>query len=289
VVYALAQRNPASDIIKDAVRYLASQRGAAGIWGSSYENAWVIMGLTEAMKGSGDLQADFSFSAALNGTQIAEGKASGPQNLTPVSTSLPLENLHLAAPNGLSLSRQEGNGNLYYRAALQVDRPVESAPALKQGMEISRTFHEADCDEDCVPVGSIKLTPGAKLIVRLALTLAHDAYYLMVEDHFPAGSEVLNQALKTSQQGEQTTSAAVYDAGNPYFGGWGWWYFDEPQIYDDHVLWTAEYLPAGSYMLTYTLIPLQAGEYRIIPARAWMAYFPEVQGTSAGEVFRIED
>jgi len=289
VVYALAQRNPASAIIRDAVRYLASQRGAAGIWGSSYENAWVILGLTEAMKGSGDLQADFSFSAALNGAQIAEGKASGPQNLTPVSASLPLENLHLEAPNGLSLSRQEGNGNLYYRAALQVDRPVESAPALTQGMEISRTFHEANCDEDCVQVGSIRLTPGAKLNVRLALTLAHDAYYLMVEDHFPAGSEVLNQALKTSQQGEQTTSAAVYDAGNPYSAGWGWWYFDEPQIYDDHVLWTAEYLPAGSYMLTYTLIPLQAGEYRIIPARAWMAYFPEVQGTSAGEVFEIED
>lgn len=59
--------------------------------------------------------------------------------------------------------------------------------------------------------------------------------------------------------------------------------------HDDHVLWTAVYLPSGSYMLTYTLIPLQAGEYHIIPARTWMAYFPEVQGTSAGEVFRIED
>ena len=58
-------------------------------------------------------------------------------------------------------------------------------------------------------------------------------------------------------------------------------------MYDDHIAFTAEYLPAGTYELTYTLVMLQAGEYQVLPARAWLFYFPEVQGTSAGTVFEI--
>ena len=33
---------------------------------------------------------------------------------------------------------------------------------------------------------------------------------------------------------------------------------------------------------------LQAGEYRVLPARAWQFYFPDVQGNSAGAVFEIK-
>jgi hypothetical protein len=41
-------------------------------------------------------------------------------------------------------------------------------------------------------------------------------------------------------------------------------------------------------VLTYTLIPLQAGEFHVLPAHAWQSFFPEVQGTSAGAVFEIK-
>jgi hypothetical protein len=59
-------------------------------------------------------------------------------------------------------------------------------------------------------------------------------------------------------------------------------------MYDDHITWTAERLPAGTYELTYTLVLLQAGQYRVLPARAWQLYFPEVQANSAGSVFEIK-
>ena len=37
VVYALAQREPASALLPDAVRYLMAHRSAQGTWASSYE------------------------------------------------------------------------------------------------------------------------------------------------------------------------------------------------------------------------------------------------------------
>jgi hypothetical protein len=75
---------------------------------------------------------------------------------------------------------------------------------------------------------------------------------------------------------------------DPYANGWGWWLFHDPQIRDDSILFSADYLPAGTYVLTYTLVPLQTGEYRVLPAHAWESFFPEVQGTSAGAVFEIK-
>jgi uncharacterized protein YfaS (alpha-2-macroglobulin family) len=110
----------------------------------------------------------------------------------------------------------------------------------------------------------------------------------MVEDHIPAGMEILDRNLKTSQLGVDSTDVQIqFDDASPFANGWGWWLFNEPQIHDDGILFTADYLPAGTYVLTYTLVPLQAGEFRVLPAHAWQSFFPEVQGTSAGTVFEI--
>jgi hypothetical protein len=240
------------------------------------------------MQATGELQGNFSFSAALNGAPLAEGQAAGPENMTSVTATAPLTQLNLAGANTLSISRQAGAGKLYYRAALNVDRPVETAPALNQGLAISRKYLACE-GKTCDPVTSYQLKPDAsgRIKVQLTVTLPNDSYYLMVEDYIPAGADILDTALKTSQQGEESLSVDV-DPTNPFNDGWGWWYFNRPQIYKDHILWSSDTLPAGTYVLTYTIIPSLAGEYRVLPAHAWQAFFPEVQGTTAGEVFTIK-
>lgn len=298
VVYVLAQRDPAAPVLIEAVRYLSSNRNVHSLWGSSYENAWIILALTEAMKGFGELQADFSFSASLNGAQLAGGDVSGTEIFTPVSASVPLEYLSPTSPNALVIDRESGLGRLYYRASLLLNRPVETAQPLSKGMDVGRAYYDGNCEnaqngataqsKGCAPLSTLELTPGSQLTARLTLTLPNDAYYVMLEDHIPAGTEILNQTLKTSQQGiDGIDVQVVYEAENPFARGWGWWYFDDPQIRDDRITWTAAYLPAGTYELTYTLIPTQAGEFRVLPAHAWQAFFPDVQGTSAGMIFEI--
>jgi len=116
----------------------------------------------------------------------------------------------------------------------------------------------------------------------------------MVQDYIPAGAPILDSSLKTSQQAQPsvdvttpTPTALPFDNADPFREGWGWWYFNNPQIYSDHILWTANYVPAGTYLLTYTIVPSLPGQYHVLPAHAWEAYFPEVQGTSAGAAFEI--
>ena len=304
VAYALAQRDPSTPVLIEAVRYLSENRNALGRWGSTYESAWVILALTEAMKGFGELQADFSFSATLNGAQLADGKVSGTEILNPVNASVPLEYLSPNAPNSLVISRESGLGRLYYRASLLLNRPVETVQPLNKGMNVSRVYNDGNCknalsgetaqSKGCAPLSTLELAspsgtmPNSKLTARLTLTLPNDAYYVMLEDYIPAGTEILNQALKTSQQGEDATEVqVVYDPDDPYARGWGWWYFNEPQARDDRIIWTADFLPAGTYELSYILIPIQAGAFHVLPAHAWQAFFPDVQGTSAGMIFKI--
>jgi len=290
VSYALATRDPASPLLADSIRYLVAHQDAARNWGSDYETAWVIRSLNAYMVSTGEYTADYSFSATLNGLPLAEGNANGPSMLTPVKSFAGLGELNPAAPNALQINRDAGNGNLYYRAALQVFQPVEGTKPLNMGMQLSRAYYNPECKKNCQPLNSIQLTQGGRLSVHLNLTLPHDTYYLMLLDYLPAGAEILDTSLKTSQQGQGSGMdvSVNYDAKDPYLRGWGWWLFDSPRIFDDHIQWSANFLPAGSYEITYTIIPMQAGEFRVLPARAWQAYFPEVQGTSAGEIFEIK-
>lgn len=213
-----------------------------------------------------------------------------PSALDPVTSVTPLTGLSLTNPNALFLSREAGSGRLYYRAALRIERPVESVPPLRAGLEVSRLYYPADCREDCRPITAILLAPGVQVKARVTLTVPTDSYNVVLEDYIPAGAEILDITLKTSQQGEGSGIEinANYDPDDPYRWGWGWWLFGAPQIYDDHITWRADALPAGTYELTYTLLPAQRGQFRVLPARAWLYYFPDVQGHSAGAVFEIK-
>jgi hypothetical protein len=293
VVYVLAQLDPANTVVFNAVRYLAAHRNARGLWSIGHENAWAMIALNEAMVGFGDLNADFAFHATLNGGPLASGDVSGNQVLASVNAEVPLEFLSPTSPNLLTIQREEGLGRLYYRAVLNVNRPVEDVKPIDAGMRIERVYCESALNEgrakSCPPLSTLQLGSDKPITARLTLVLRHDSHYVMVEDFTPAGMEILNRSLKTSQQGIESTGVEVqFDDSDPFAEGWGWWLFNEPQIRDDGILFSADYLPAGTYVLTYTLIPLQAGEYRVLPAHAWESFFPEVQGTSAGAVFEIK-
>lgn len=297
VVYTLAERDPANPLAADAVRYLTAQhvlggspgRGPQGWRASDYENAWLVLALNRFMAATGEFRADFGFSAALNGVNIAQGQAAGPQNLTTVTTLTPLSQMMLNGANQLTISRQAGVGRLYYRALLSVLRPVETAAALNQGIAISREYLQCNGTR-CQPVESYQMREDAagRLTVRLTVTIPNDVYYFMVEDYVPAGVEILDPSLQTSPQAQESQAVEIlFNENDPFRAGWGWWYFNRPQIYRERIQWSADYLPAGTYILTYTLIPSLAGEYRVLPAHAWLAYFPEVQGTTEGRVFKI--
>jgi len=106
----------------------------------------------------------------------------------------------------------------------------------------------------------------------------------VVEDPFPAGMEPIDGSLLTVPTGmpPEMLSQAQTDR-----VGWRWWYFNHTELRDDRLVLFADHLPAGTYQYTYLLTATLAGEYRVLPARAWAFYFPEVYGHAAGRVYTI--
>jgi uncharacterized protein YfaS (alpha-2-macroglobulin family) len=289
VLYVLATLDPANPLVPDVVRYLVMHRKANMGWGSSYETSWVILALGQVMRGTGDLRPNFQFSAALNDRPILNGTTNGTDTVTVAQAIVPLADLQERSPSTLVIERTPGSSWLYYRAYLQLNRPVADASAVTRGLQIERQYYAygEDCRmPDCEPLQQISLSaPNGQVSVRLTVTVPKDMYYVAVEDIIPAGMEVLDLSLKTSQQGGE--DQAWFDPRNPFGNGWGWWWFDAPQVYDMRVQWMARYLPAGTYELTYRLLPVTAGEYQVLPARAWMYFFPEVEGLSSGTLFEV--
>jgi hypothetical protein len=290
VVYALAQRDPGTPLLADAVRYLMLQRGPDGAWDSSYATAWSLMALTRVIQGTGELSGSYEYAASLNSLPVASGQAGAEAG--PVQVSVPLSQLYPQDPNALMIERGEGTGRLYYTLALDVSRPVQDVSPLARGISLARGYYpvEVDCgDGGCAPLQ--EAAAGELVQVRLTLTLEQAAYFLLVEDYLPAGAEVVDTSLKTAQQVipelEPAEPEPLFDPRNPFGDGWGAWYFSEPRVHDERIAWSADYLPAGTYELTYVLNLSQAGEYQVLPARSWQFYFPEVQGSSAGALFSI--
>jgi len=286
VAYALVKQQPGLALLPDALRFLMLNRQPDGGWRSSYASAWTLLALNEWLQASGELQASFDYGAALNGASIGAFQAA-PGALQTETVSIPLDSLYPHDPNALTVLRGEGAGRLYYTALLDVSLPVSEAAPLNRGLVVSRAYY---LPGQSGPVEAA--AAGQQVTVRLRLVVPHDAYYVVIEDYLPAGAEVLNSSLQTSQQGydeygNPLEPTARYDPADPFAAGWGWWLFAAPQIYDERITWSASYLPAGTYELTYRLTTLYPGQYQVLPARAYQAYFPDVQGNSAGAGFEI--
>jgi uncharacterized protein YfaS (alpha-2-macroglobulin family) len=293
-IYTLAQLDPASTSLPLALRYLMTHQTANKLWSSSFESAWVLMAVAKAVQGTGDYQADFDFRATLNDVVIAEGLAAGPESLNSVTASTGIDTLDPDAPNALRISRGAGDGTLYYRVDLNTYQPAATAQAVQGGINVQREYYRSgeECPngDACLPIESIKLDPddpSQYITVVLTVNVSQAMYHLLIEDFIPSGTEVLNPGLLTSPTVPESPFGR-YDPREPFAGGWGWWSFNPPQIYDDHVLWSADYVPAGTSVLPYELLPYQRGTYQVLPAHAWQFFYPEVQGTTPGDLFIIE-
>ena len=281
VTYALARVEESPEILPEAVRYLVSAQAQEGDWWSAYETGWSVLALNEVLRKSGELVSEYEFSSTVNGRELISGQAEGSSQLEAAFASIPVEDLYSEEPNALVINRSEGSGILYYRSHLQVFRPAEDVQPYGHGLSISRVYADLS-DPESVNIAQ-KGEIGQLMQVQLTLVLENDSFYLMVEDQIPAGAEILDTRLNTSRQ-----DLEEYHVAAPFKNGWGWWYFNTPHVLDDRVTWAANFLPAGTYQLTYTISLAHPGEYQVLPARAWQVYFPEVQAISAGEKFVIE-
>ncbi len=290
IIAALSRIQPDNPILPNAVRWLMSIRENGGHWETTQETAWAIIGLTDFMVATGELEANYAWNVSLNGAGLGEGEVD--ESNIDQTTKLRVEIHQLLADevNRLAIERNpvgdavEGSpGRLYYAAYLTYYKPVEEVKALDRGIVVSRKYSLAD-DEDGKAISEAEV--GDVIQVDLTIIAPNDLHYVLVEDPFPAGAEGIDTSLATTSIVGEAPAIERTDRRNRW--GYGWWYFSHSELRDEKAVLFATFLPKGTYEYTYQIRASLPGEYHIIPTHAEQMYFPEVFGRGDGGLFRIE-
>lgn len=291
-VLALSRLDPANVNLPAAIRWLMAER-SEGHWDSTQETAWAVLGLTEAMEATRELEADYRYTVTLNQAELGRGTV-GKANVGEALTLRALaKDLRAGQSNPLTI-RREGQGLVYYDAHLRLYTPAEKAEPLAEGIVIGRQYFPTD-PATLQPAGEAtdRFEIGDVVQVKLTLICDEPRHYVAVEDPIPAGFEILDTSLKTASaaaQGvelEQVREDGRDPAEIPWWerGWWSWWV--DSQLLDHKAAFFASELPAGTFELSYLIRAQLAGNFLAAPAKAEEMYFPEVFGRSAGGMVTV--
>ena len=282
IVDTLTKLDPGNALIPNAVRWLmVARRG--GIWETTQETAWSLIALTDWMVETGELEADYDFSADLNGDEIAAGQATKENVQESTKVKIPVAELITDATNALAIARSDGNGRLYYTAHVEIYQPVEELEPAERGIFVSRRYTLASCEDGpaCPEVREAKL--GDVIRVDLTIIAPNDLYYVIVEDPLPAGGEAIDTGLATTSL--LAMDPTLTRQNSRY---WWWWrWYSRSELRDEKVVLFADVLGKGTYEYSYTFRATLPGDYHVIPTVAQEMYFPEVFGRSDGRLLSI--
>ena len=282
VLHAFTQLRPNDPLLPQAVRWLMVGR-QSGRWATTQENAWAIIALTGWMESSGELEGVYDWQVTLNGEELGAGSVDRANVDETVSLQASVADLLRYEANALHLSRSNESGQMYYTAQLRYFLDATAIAARDRGLVVSRRILAADGQS------ASSAAVGDVLSVTVSLNVPTDAHFLLLEVPIPAGTEAIDPRLATTSN----------EFGAPEFGTEGlepwqefWWRYWAPtqtDIRDEKVALFADHLAAGSYEYTFQVRASIPGEYRVLPARAELMYFPDVWGRSSGALFTVTD
>ena len=273
VLRAFNEIDPANPLVHDVVRFLVTHR-QGDHWYSSKDTAAVVSALAEYAKVSGEMQPSYQVQVWLNGKPVKTLTVE-PKDFASPALVIKLKSSALQfGPNQIRIAKQ-GDGVLWYAAALRYYNTAEPLKAIGRDLTVQRTYYrlvsrtKRDGTIERVPVRLREGEPlraGQVIEVKLDLRLRQPAQYLVVEDPLPAGFEVVTEDI------------------NPW--SWSYWWSGQ-EIHDDRMAHFLSWIHKGKQSLTYRLRAELPGELHVMPTRIYSMYLPDQGGNGREDRLRV--
>jgi alpha-2-macroglobulin len=274
----LSTAKPQSTLLPKAVFWLASHRNGGYFWDSTKQTAMVIFGLTQYLKASRELNANFHAEVYVNGKQVASRQFTAADSFNPAQQVIHLNASQLqSGPNEIRIHKS-GSGRLYWSASGSF---YSSEKRLVQNnslsLNIARDYFRLSPQQT---VGKIvyQLDPlqgdlhvGDILAVRVTVS-GSEWRYLLMEDPIPAGAEFIQRD-------------DLYEL-NQKPSWWQFW-FSRREFHDDRAAIFQTY-STGTHEYTYLLKIVNPGRFQVSPAMVQPMYQPSVQATSDAIVLEVK-
>ncbi|MBI5086989.1 MAG: hypothetical protein HZB13_20625 [Acidobacteria bacterium] len=262
----LARNQPASPLIDKAAQWLVNHRDQGYYWSSTKRTAFVIFGLTDVLKRSGELKPDFSARVLFNGKQVLEKRFGAADALSPAPVSVTVPLAADAVPR--IQVEKSGAGRLYASVNWQwraIGTTEERSRPAGSPLRINRNYSRLSPVTAAGRVtwrmdpleGDAK--PGDLIAVRLSISGGDQQRYFVVEDPLPSGAEVV-------------PDDSLYELrGRPV-----WWrtWWERREIRDSRVTFFPWMVPRDGLEYVYLFKLTNAGSLRVAPARIEPMYTP---------------
>ncbi len=275
---ALAQISPQSALLAKAARWLVGNRRHGYYWDSTKHTAFAILALTDYLKVSRELSADYSVEVFLNGEPVltkrvtsADAAAGQPIVVERKGTAIP-------GANQVRVVKR-GAGVLYASATLDYYTREESfASQSSNELKLERDYLRLRVvEEGGKPVWKLEPLSGAlhsgDLIVARLRAQGARAQYLMIEDPIPAGCEQLERVSGINLDYSDNRWSERYS---------------NREFRDQRTVIFADYFD-GDATYQYALRVQIPGEFKVAPARAELMYQPTVQANTENRKLSILD
>ncbi|PIE89069.1 MAG: hypothetical protein CR997_13145 [Acidobacteria bacterium] len=264
---------PESELATKFLRGLLGHR-TKGRWNNTQENVWVLL----AVKKYADIREketpDFQLTSWLDDQFAGQDSFKGRSDNW-IHREIPISALDHKSQFTL---QKEGKGRAYYRLGLSYTPQSLELKAEDQGFSVIREYrgldHPEDVKQDESGVWHIKA--GARVEVCIHFSQISSRQHVALVDPLAAGFEIINPALKTSQQEPSPV--------NPSKNGFNIWtrrWFQHQNMKDHRAEAFTNRLRAGSQDYRYIVRATNTGVFVVPPAKVEEMYQPETFGRTA--------
>jgi hypothetical protein len=269
-VRLLSLAKPTSALLPKAAFWLVNNRDGGYFWDSTKQTAMVIFGLTEYLKASHELGANFRADVYVNGKQVMTKQFTAADAFNPVQPVIHLDSSQLQSGANQIRIHKTGTGRLYWSASgSYYSSDKHLVQNNKLSLNITRDYFKMVPEQtsgkivyDLDPLAG-DLQVGDIVAVRITLS-GSEWNYLLMEDPIPAGAEFI-------------TNDNLYELKQPP----SWWESDytSREFHDDRAaIFQDEF--SGQREYVYLLKIVNAGKFQVSPAEVQPMYQPSVFATS---------
>ncbi|MBZ5657875.1 MAG: alpha-2-macroglobulin [Acidobacteriia bacterium] len=266
----LSKVHPDSPLLPKAAYWLVTHRNEGYWWDSTKQTAFVVCGLTDFLKESGELKPGFSVEVLVNDKPVLNRRFDQADAFSPSSASLRLGPDQLGQANRVVI-RKKGQGRVYW--SLRGEYYSDEKKLTNVGsfnLTLAREYFKLSPVRENGRI-RYKLDPlngavqsGDTLAVRLTVS-GSEWKYMMVEDPIPAGTELIEH----DNLYELTEKPSW----------WNWWY-TRREFHDDHAAFFQTYFSRGAQEYVYLLKVVNPGVFRVSPGKVEPMYQPSYFATS---------
>ncbi|MDQ3666816.1 MAG: DUF6049 family protein [Acidobacteriota bacterium] len=294
ILEAIIGDQPQSDLIPKLVRGLLSGRNR-GHWTNTQENVFILLGLDRYFATYERVTPDFVARVWLGngyaGEQIFKGRSIDRRQLNlPISI---LAERTADAPANLTIGK-EGAGRLYFRIGTQYAPVNLKLAAADYGFKVERKYEAIDdpADVRLETDGTWQMRAGARVRVRLTMSNPARRYHVALVDPLPAGLEVLNPALVTTERLPGESSEARMNRGGrgiyDYYWLWRGTWYEHQNLRDERAEAFTQLLWEGVHEYSYFARATTPGLFVVPPTKAEEMYAPETFGRGHSDRVRVK-